>query len=170
MYQADCMDNDLDLDLENDITNNRANDRFNKLTEKVGIEAKARADAEKKAAEEATARVAAEKERDFYSSFADMSGKYPGASEYKDAIKEKVLAGYDPEDATVSILAKEGKLQSYTPPAPRMDSPAGGSATTTMRNDTDKPLNEMSRDEKRAELLRMEQDGGGLSQMLRRNT
>lgn len=162
-------ENELDLNLDENINNNRTNERFTKLTEKVGTEAKARAEAEKKFADADTARIAAEKERDFYSNFADTTGQYPAAKEYKDAIKEKVLAGYTVEDATVSILAKEGKLTSYTPPAQKMDSPAGGSATTSMRNDSDKSLGEMSKDEKRSELLRMEQESGGLSHMLRRN-
>jgi hypothetical protein len=152
-----------------DINNDRNKNRFNKLTEKVGQEAKAREAAETKAAEEAAGRLAAEKERDFYASFSDSTSQYPEAAAHKDAIKEKVMAGYSVEDATVAILAKEGKLQNYTPPAPRMESPAGGSATTAMRNDFDKSPNEMSRDEKRAELLRIEQEGGGLSNMLRRN-
>ncbi len=162
-------ENELDLGLEENINNNRANERFNKLTEKVGLSEKARQEAEQKAQEAESAKQAAEKERDFYSTFADMTGQYPAAKEYKDAIKEKVLAGYTPEDATVSILAKEGKLGNYTPPAPRMESPAGGSSATAMRNDFDKPLNEMTRDDKRSELLRMEQEGGGLTQLLRKS-
>jgi hypothetical protein len=161
-------DNEFDLDLDTDNgSNDRINKRITNLTEKAKTEAIARAQAETKAAEAEARASAAEKKGEFYSAFSDMTSKYPEASNYKDAIEEKVMAGYTAEDATVSILAKEGKLHNYTPPA-RMDSPAGGSATTAMRNDSDKSLSEMSREDKRNELLRMEQEGGGLSNLLRR--
>ena len=93
-------------------------------------------------------RDAAKKEVEFYSSFSDTTDKYPAAKEYKDEIKKKVLAGYTIEDAAVAILAKEGKLTA----AQKVDNPAGGSATNTPLSEGDKPLNEMTREEKRAEV------------------
>lgn len=157
---------ELDLDLDTPI-NNKVEERIKDLSSKVKITSTERDEALRQKTEAESKVAIAEKERDFYSSFADMAGQYPGASEYKDAIKEKVLAGYTPEDATVSILAKEGKLNNYTPPAPRQESPAGGSATNHLKNDMNKPLNEMSRDEKRAELEKLESQDGGLSNVLR---
>lgn len=159
---------DEDLGLEEGEIKNKVEKRIKDLSEKVKTASQERDELSKAKAEAETARASAEKERDFFSSFSDMTGKYPGASEYKDAIKEKVLAGYDPEDATVSVLAKEGKLSNYTPPA-RTESPAGGSASTTMRNEGYKTVGEMTKAEKRAELERMEAESGGISQVLRRN-
>ena len=165
---ADELELDLDLDNQQDI-NNKVEKRIKDLSEKVKTTSQERDELVKAKAEADTARANAEKERDFFSSFADSAGQYPEASNYKDAIKEKVMAGYSVEDATVSILAKEGKLQNYTPPVARTESPAGGSATTTMRNDMNKPLNEMTRDEKRAELMKAESEGGDVSNILRKN-
>ncbi len=86
--------------------------------------------------------------------------------EYKDAIKEKVMKGYSVEDATVATLAAEGKFSA--PVAPR-ETIAGGSATNSIQSDGPKSMNEMTRDEKRAELLRAEAEGGDLSRILRQN-
>ena len=152
-----------------DINNkDRSEDRFKKLTEKVGEAEKKAQDALKEKAEIETAKATVEKERDFFSSFADATGNYPEAKNYKDAIKEKVMSGYTVEDATVSILAKEGKLNNYTPPA-RTESPAGGSATNQLKSDSYKTLGEMTKAEKRAELQKMEDEGGSVSQIFRRN-
>ena len=156
---------------EKEITSNenREENRFTKLTQKVGESEKKLAEESKARADAEAAKLTAEKERDFYSSFADSAGQYPEASNFKDAIKEKVMSGYSVEDATVAVLAKEGKLNNYTPPAPKMDSPAGGSATTAMRNEGNKSLSEMTRAEKRSELERIEAEGGDLSRILRKN-
>ncbi len=153
MYNGRNNMDDLDLDLSNEDENinSRNNNRFTTLTEKVKTEAKGRAEAETKLAEAEARALAAEKEKDFLSSFTDSTAKYPGAIEYKDQIKEKVInSGYDVEDATISVLAREGKLN--TPPAPR-ESPAGGSAVNTMKGMGDKTFSEMTRDEKRQALI-----------------
>lgn len=166
VYMAD---EDLDLDLDNEVINNKVEKRIKDLSEKVKLAAHERDEKDGLLKEKDDQLATANKERDFYSSFADSTSKYPGASEYKDAIKEKVMSGYTVEDATVATLAKEGKLGNYIPPASKPDSPAGGSATNQLKNESDKPVNEMSRDEKRAALDRLESEEGGVSQMLRRN-
>lgn len=150
------MADDLDLDLSDGDDANRAEKRIKDLSGKVKEqalkaeeEAKARADAETRA-------KAMEKERDFYSSFADSTSKYPSAGAYKDAIKEKVMGGYSVEDATVSVLAKEGKLNA--PPLER-ESPAGGSASNSLGGGGAKTLGEMTREEKRAALKEAESKG-----------
>jgi len=64
------------------------------------------------------------------------------------------MAGYDLEDATISILAKEGKYQPVVQQqtaAPKI-SPAGGSAATTLKSMADKPIGEMTQEERRKAL------------------
>lgn len=140
----------------------RSDNRFKDLSEKVELTAKER--------DEATAaKLAAEKELDFYKTFSKVSSKpeYQAASEYQDKIKEKVLSGYDMEDATISVLGKAGKLGNFAPPVKR-DSPAGGSASTAIQSGDDKPVNEMTTAEKRAKLMDIERtDPGALTQTLR---
>lgn len=144
-------DNVLDeLVLEQDT--NKTQDRIRNLSSKVKTTADER-DQAKAAAEAAdTARLAAEKERDFYASFSDQTSKYASASEHKDEIKEKVLAGYSVEDATVAVLNKAGKLvpQAAPPPAPA----AGGSAPTILPEGGSKTLADMSKEERKEELLK----------------
>lgn len=114
--------------------------------------------AEKKAQDETQARQTVEKERDFYSGFADSISKYPHAGEFKDSIKEKVLAGYSVEDATVSVLAREGKLNTAAAPIQR-DNPAGGSASNQIQNTSSKTIQEMTREERRATLEDLQKRG-----------
>ncbi len=67
-------------------------------------------------------------------------------------------SGYDLEDATISVLAKAGKLQN----APQgRQSPAGGSASTAIQSGDDKPVNEMTTAEKREKLLEYERGNPG---------
>lgn len=164
------MDTDIIIDepINNDNTRNgqTIDRRVQGLTEKLKTQGEdtereriARQEAETKA-------LNLEKERDFYSSFSDSTSQYPQASEYKDQIKEKVMAGYTVEDATVSILAKEGKLTNA--PAPR-ENIAGGSATNSLQAEGSKTTAEMDRAEKRAALIQAEQEGGSLSAILRRS-
>ena len=149
------MADEIDLDLNQDdsdenIKNNKVEKRIKDLSEKVKNTAQERDDTVKAKAEAEARALNAEKERDFYSSFTDSTAKYPGAIEFKDKIKEKVMAGYDVEDATISILAREGKL---TNAPSKRESPAGGSATNALKDGGEKSLNEMTRDEKRAKLM-----------------
>lgn len=146
------MEEELELDLNEGQHINKTEERIKNLSSKVKDTSRERDEANAKAQSEAEARVAVEKERDFYASFSDQTSKYPGASEHKDAIKEKVMAGYSVEDATVAVLAKEGKYTPQVEQAPAPANAAGGSASFQLPSGSSKTLGEMSRDEKRAEL------------------
>ena len=122
------------------------NPRIKELSNKVKTTAEERDAANAKTVEAEAKAQAAEKERDFYASFADTTSQYPQAKDFKDDIKAKVLAGYTVEDATVSVLAKNGKL---TTSAVREETVAGGSAATHLPNNPDKSIEEMSLEEKR---------------------
>lgn len=100
----------------------------------------------------------AKREAQFYKGFNPLITKYQGAAELQDKIKEKVLAGYDIEDATVSVLNREGKLNTPTPVQER-EIVAGGSATTPPTTGKAKPVTEMSQSERWEELKRMEKEG-----------
>lgn len=108
----------------------------------------ARTDAEQK-------QIAAEKQRDFYKSFSGLAGKYPAANEHLADIEAKVMAGYDPEDATVSVLSKAGKL---TAPKVDRDLSAGGSSATTISTEQKKP-GDMTQSERLAALREAEARG-----------
>lgn len=138
----------------------RSDNRFKDLSEKVKTTAEER-DRLAKEAEEA------KKEAEFYKSFNKASTKYQEAGNYQDKIKDKVMAGYDMEDAMVAVLAKEGKLNTTQINQSRQ-SPAGGSASTAMRSTDDKPVGEMTTAEKREKLLEFERENPGqLGQTLR---
>lgn len=123
------------------------NPRIKQLSDKVKTTSEER-DTEARLRQEAEAKAqSAEKERDFYASFADTTSQYPQAKDFKDDIKAKVLSGYTVEDATVSVLAKNGKL---TTSVVREGTAAGGSATTHIPNDTgEKTVSEMSPEERK---------------------
>ena len=142
--QEDTGDVQLDDDQQNKVEK-----RIKDLSNKVKLTSKERDElASAKKGLEAE-RDAAKKEVEFYSAFSNTTDKYPNAKEYKEKIKEKVLAGYSVEDAAVAVLAKEGKLT-----APVVDNPAGGSATNPPMTGEAKPLNDMNLAEKRAEVLK----------------
>jgi len=165
MYERADMPDDLTTDNEPEQVEEekpakpaRSDNRFKDLSEKVETTAKERDEAKAIA-------DAAKKEAEFYKGFSKISSKYSEATEYQDKILEKVNSGYDLEDATISVLAKAGK---FNAPQVQRASPTGGSASTTMNAVDDKPVNEMTRQEKRAKLLEIEQqDPGALSQTLR---
>src|SRR6185295_13064716 len=94
----------------------RSDNRFKDLSEKVETTAKERDDFRAEAEK-------AKKDAEFYKGFSTTASKYEGATEFQDKIKEKVDAGYDLEDATISILAKAGRLNA---PQAQRESPAGG--------------------------------------------
>ncbi len=140
----------------------RPANRFKDLSDKVELTAKERDEAN-------TAKLAAEKELDFYKTFSKISSKpeYQFASEFQDKIKEKVLSGYDMEDATISVLGKAGKLGNFTPPLKR-DSPVGGSAVNSMVGGAEKSAAEMTQAERRQALIDSDlQEPGSLSKTLR---
>lgn len=150
------MDDNLDLDLGTEQIN-RADKRIQDLSSKVKETSTERDAAKAKAETAEAARLSAEKERDFYASFSDTVAKFPAASEYKDKIKEKVMAGYTAEDATVAVLNAENKL---VPPPPAPLEPAGGgSAVNQLPTGGTKSVAEMNRDEKRQALIEAEKRG-----------
>lgn len=158
MYKADVMSDELELDLNLDEDINREKDRNKKLADKVRTTSEERDTLAKEKEEMSLAKANSDKERDFYKGFNQVSIKYPGANEYQDKILEKVNAGYDVEDATISILAKEGK---YTPAQPSMEreSAAGGSADIGIRGGNEKTPETMTQDERRKQLLELESKG-----------
>lgn len=163
------MADEFELDLNEDENINRTEQRIKDLSSKAKTFAQERDDA-KAAAEAAEARAASlEKEKEFYASFSTNIAKYPGAAEHTDAIKEKVLAGYSVEDATVSVLNAEGKLmpqaqiETYTAPEPA----AGGSATTPPLAGPSTEASGMTQEERRAALLEADKRGE-LAQILQR--
>ena len=148
----------LDISTPEEEQENNVEKRIKDLSGKVKLTAEerdvAKAESEKSKAEAETAR----KDAEFYKNFNTSAAKYQGAGEFQDKIREKVMAGYDIEDAMVSVLNKEGKF-TPSPAAPiPPKSPVGGSAPTTVKADI-KPLNEMSRDEMRAALVEAEKRG-----------
>ncbi len=155
------MADELDLDqLETDLEKeNRVEKRFKDLSEKVRLTSEER-DEQKRLLEESVSKTQnLEKERDFLNSFGDQVAKYPEASQFRDKIKERVLKGYSVEDATTAVLVAEGKYQPPKPPAPPIDNIAGGSAATQHQTGGEKPIHELTREEKRARLVEAEQRG-----------
>lgn len=151
---------DLNLDEIESDTNKKlqVKNRFEKLSEKVITVGKEKEVAEAKAKTEEEGRLQAEKERDFYRNFSQVSTKYPNVSEYQDQILERVNKGYDMEDAAVAVLAREGKLSPKPEPKPNV---AGGSASTAV-TDTEKSVDEMTQDERRQALQDLEKQGVNL--------
>ena len=146
----------LDKEIEGE---NRVEKRIKDLSEKVRLTAEERDAIKKRVDEEANRASGLQKEVEFLNSFGDQLTKYPDAASYRDQIKEKVLKGYSMEDATVSTLASEGKLKPKEQEV-SVDNVAGGSATVNQPiTGGQKKVSEMSRDEKRAELLKAEQRG-----------
>lgn len=149
----------LDSDIEKD---NKVEKRIKDLSEKVKLTSEERDELKVLSEEKDTKISDLEKERDFLNSFGDVLVKHPAASEFKDAIKEKVLKGYSVEDATVSTLSSEGKL---TPSEPKPEeeakpeNPAGGSAITPPAPEGEKKLEDMTSEEKRAKLVEAQERG-----------
>ena len=148
---------ELDLD-ENQENINKVEKRIKSLSEKVKLTSEERDELKGLNENLTTEKANLSKERDFYKGFNQVSTKYPGAHEYQDKILEKVNAGYDVEDATISILAKEGKYNPASPPV-EIEKAAGGSAATALKGNDSKTPQEMSQDERRAMLLEMESKG-----------
>lgn len=134
----------------------KAKNRFEQLSEKVILTGKEKDEALAKAKASEDAKVAAEKERDFFKGFSANSSKYPAASEYQDKIFDKVKSGYSVEDAMVSVLAKEGKLSQ---PAQQSNIQVEGGSAPTTTGGQSKSVNEMSVDEKFAALQEAEKTG-----------
>lgn len=150
---------ELDLDLDEDPNINRTEERIRKLSSKVKEQAGETAtEREQRIVAEERAEKA-EKRAEFLDGFTGLASKYPNATEHRDAIQEKVLAGYSIEDATVSVLAAEGQFVPQTQASPPTDSPLGGSAVTASLSGDQKSVPEMSREEKREALLEADKRG-----------
>ena len=67
------------------------------------------------------------------------------------------MSGYSLEDATYAVLGKAGKLNQSA--SENRESPAGGSATTTVTQKTDKAPKEMNSDELRAAVVAAAEKG-----------
>lgn len=154
-------DEELNLDLDENNQEeiiSRKDKRIKSLSEKYELSEKEKAELAK-AKEEAEAKaLAAQKEADFFKGFNQVSAKYQGASEYQDKIREKAALGLDVEEATLLVLAKEGK---YTPPVEPVakESPIGGSASTGITDKGEKSYAEMSQAERLNLLKEMEAKG-----------
>lgn len=159
------MEDELELDLSSEEEEKlQAKNRFQKLSEKVKTTAheKDEALANVKTADEA--RLKAEKERDFFKGFSQVSSKYPDATAYQDKILEKVNSGYTVEDAALVVLNSEGKLGGSVQPIATRDNIAGGSASTSVSDTGEKDPGHMTREEMRNALLGAEKDGVNLFQ------
>ena len=151
--------NDLDLEqLDSDIEKeNKVEKRIKDLSEKVRLTSEER-DEQKKLLSERDKKIAElERENAFSSGFVDMLSSHSAAKDHKDEIKEKVLKGYSVEDATLAVLGKVGKLSQ--PPPPKPENPAGGSAVTQPLVGNQKTVKDLSREEKRQQLLEAETRG-----------
>lgn len=156
---ADELELELDLDLEEEPIINKTEERIKNLSSKVREKAQ-ETQTEREGREAAEARAeTAEKRAEFLESFSDVSTKYPGATEFKTQIEERVQKGYSIEDAAVAVLASEGKFTPSQDVAPTTDSTIGGSAATPSLSGENRPFSEMSRDEKREKLLEADRNG-----------
>lgn len=144
-------------ELQADINNkNTVEERFINLN-RGKKEAEAKAETLAKEKSEVEAKLAQmEKDTSFLNSFSDVTAKFPSASEYKDKIREKVMTGYSVDDATISILHAEGKLNA-TPV--QQGNVAGGSATNQITQSGSKTIKEMSSSERWDALKEAEKKG-----------
>lgn len=156
---ADEIDLDLDLTNEEEEKINKVEKRIKDLSEKVKLTAQERDELIKTKEESEVKIIAAQKEVEFYKGFTPLTSKYPGSAEYQDKILEKHKAGYDLEEATISVLFKEGKLTIPAPPPPPKENPAGGSAVNQIKSGEPKPVSEMTQMEKLEALKEAERRG-----------
>lgn len=137
------------LELENKLS--EGDKRIKQLSEKVRLTSEERDEKDKLLKESGEKIATLERENSFNSGFADMLGTYTAAKDHREDIKAKVLSGYTVEDATLAVLGKAGKLTGVTITP---QSPAGGSATTTVTSTQDKEVKDMSQAERRAQLAK----------------
>ncbi len=151
---------DLDL-IEAEAENKlKVKNRFQTLSEKVKITAQEKEETESRLKAESEARLQAEKERDFFKTFSSQATNYPNASQHQDKIWEKVRAGYDVEDAIVSVLNKEAQNAPQEAPVQRSSPTAeGGSAQTQISEMGSKDLRDMSMEDKLKALMELEKQG-----------
>ena len=146
----------LDKEIEGE---SKVEKRIKDLSGKVKLTAEER-DAEKKRADEEVAKnLELQRERDFFAGFADVVSTNPAAKDHKDDILAKVKSGYSVEDATFAVLGKAGKLGQSQPVVDTTNVAGGSAAINQPITGGQKKLSEMTRDEKRTELLKAEQRG-----------
>lgn len=147
----EIIDNQTNEEIEHSNKETRSQHRIKELSDKVELTAKER-DEIKVLREKDQKKISElEGENAFNSSFADMLGLHPAAKDHKDAIKEKVLAGYSVEDATFAVLGKAGKLGgAFESTAQEV---AGGSSPTTPQSGQ-KTIKDMTQAERREELAK----------------
>ena len=139
---------------ETPVVESKQDKRLKDLSEKVKLTSEERDEKDKLLQEQTAQLEASQKETEFYKTFNTLTANTPGASEYQDTIKEKVMAGYEMEDAINAVLAKEGKLPGMTQIPIAQDSPAGGSSSTTLSSG-EKNVGDMTQAERRAELSKL---------------
>ena len=148
--QNEDLEEDVQLDEQEDVQQeNKVEKRIKQLSNKVKLTSNERDELAKANKKLEAERDSAIKEEKFSSSFTE-NPHYQVAKDYKDKIKEKVSGGYSVEDAVVAVLAKEGKLDAIK----ATENPAGGSATNPPMTRDIKPLNDMTREEKREQVLK----------------
>lgn len=161
------MEEELNLDtLESDTEQKlKVKNRFEQLSEKVRTTSKERDTEIENRKKVESERDSALKEASFYKDFSSNISKYPEAANFQDKILEKVKGGYSTEDAMVSVLAKEGKLNPPSQPAqqPQIQAEGGSSATVIEGN---KSFQDMTAKEK-LEALREAEKSGDLIRTLR---
>lgn len=149
---------ELDNNLEQNENINKTEERIKDLSSKVKLTAQERDELATAKTELESQNKTLEKERDFYQSFSQNSAKFPKATEHIDEIKAKVLSGYSPEDAIVSVLNAKGELLPQDSGPVSMGPIAGGSAQTNLVGGEKSP-SEMSREEMRAKLVEADKTG-----------
>lgn len=122
---------------------NPAQERITDLSDKLRIASEGKESADAKANE-------AERRAAFAEGFVDVITAQPAAKDHKDEIRDKVLKGYSVQDATFAILGPLGKINGNAPVfTPQV---AGGSADTTITQNTQKEVKDMTQPERRAQL------------------
>lgn len=157
------MDEELNLDLdtiESNVENKlKVKNRFEQLSEKVILTSKERDEKAQLAEKLQAENSSIAKERDFYKSFSQISSKHPEATNYQDQILERVNKGYDPEEAALAVLAKEGKLNTPTQAVQQtIQSQVEGGSAPTIQGGA-KSFKDMTADEKFSALAELDKSG-----------
>jgi len=143
------------LTSEQDKKPERSEERYqelvNKLKEQEGKHALEMSEASKRIAE-----------LEFENRFKDQVAIYPSAKDFRDKIKEQVSRGLSVEEATILVLGQNKKLQTAEEirKTEYGGSALGGSVHTPPDiSGNKKPLDQWTKEEKEAELRRLEEAG-----------
>lgn len=148
---VDEVEDDINLDENEGSQENRVEKRIKTLSNKVKQTAQERDDEAKGRKKAEIERDSLKKEAEFTSSFSENQ-HFSVAKDHRDEIKKKVSAGYSVDDAIVSVLAKEGKLDAIKVAKP-IANPAGGSSPNMPMMGDQKDLKDMTLQEKRAAVV-----------------